>query len=163
MIDPRRLSQLFETHAGALMLFARQWRDRAAAEDVVQEVFVRLLLQPLEPRRIRPWLFKAVRNEAIAQARSGMRRQRREHNAMQPALFESRVSDLIDGSSAALALERLPGPQRQAIVLRIWGQMTLKEAAAVMELPTSTVFDLYRAGLAALQEDLGAICPDRHS
>jgi RNA polymerase sigma factor (sigma-70 family) len=160
MIDAAQLSEWFEAHCAPLTLYARQWLDRTAAEDVVQEVYVRLLQQHAKPANVKAWLFKAVRNEAISQSRSTLRRRKREQNA--PAArekwFESSASDLIDGAMARLAMETLPPTQREVIVLRIWGQMTLKEAAAVMGCSISTVFDQYRAGLQALRKRMGAPC-----
>ena len=60
----------FDAHAASLILYARQWLDRSAAEDAVQEVFLRLLaLRGREPANVRAWLFASVRNEAISQQR----------------------------------------------------------------------------------------------
>ncbi|MDB5300361.1 MAG: polymerase sigma factor, sigma-70 family [Phycisphaerales bacterium] len=160
MIDPAQLSEWFEAYCAPLTLYARQWLDRAAAEDVVQEVYVRLMSQPVTPANVKAWLFKAVRNEAISQSRSTLRRRKREQNlpGAREEWFETSASDLIDGAAARKAMESLPPPQREVIVLRIWGQMTLKEAAAVTGSSISTVFDQYRAGLKTLRERMSAPC-----
>ena len=42
MADPSQLSGWFETHGRALVLYARQWLDSDSAEDLVQDVFLRL-------------------------------------------------------------------------------------------------------------------------
>jgi DNA-directed RNA polymerase specialized sigma24 family protein len=47
-------------------------------------------------------------------------------------------------------------------VLRIWGQMTLKEVAAITGASISTVFDQYRAGITALRERMGESCQNKN-
>src|SRR5436309_15644873 len=72
------VADMFEAHGPALLLYARQWVDAAAAEDVVQRVFVRLLASGRLPADARTWLFRCVRNEAISAWRTDQRRGRRE-------------------------------------------------------------------------------------
>jgi DNA-directed RNA polymerase specialized sigma24 family protein len=67
-IGPEVLGRLFDEHAAALALFARQWCD--TAEDVVQDAFVALARQVPAPDRPVAWLYRVVRNGAIA-ARGG--------------------------------------------------------------------------------------------
>ena len=57
-IDPATLGGWFDAYGAALVLYARQWLDRGAAEDVVQDVFVRLMAQPggQRPAHLRAWL-----------------------------------------------------------------------------------------------------------
>ena len=159
MIDPARLAAAFEAHGPAMALYARQWLDPAAAEDVAQEVFVRLMAQGAEPANLPAWLFRCVRNAAIAAARSGQRRKRREAAAVAGGVrgapwFEPRADDRIDAAAAQAALAHLPPNQREVIVLRLWSGMTLAAVAEVTGLAVSTVHDQYRAGLSAVRRVL---------
>jgi RNA polymerase sigma-70 factor (ECF subfamily) len=160
--DPAQFSRWFDAHAAALVLFARQWTagDRAAAEDVVQDAFVALLNQRRPPDNVRAWLFATVRNSAIAGARGGARRARRERDvgAIRGEWFDARPDDLIDASAAAAALDALPPGQREVIVMRLWGQMTLAEIAQVTGDATSTLFSRYRAGLAGIRKQMESPC-----
>jgi RNA polymerase sigma factor (sigma-70 family) len=159
MSNSAEFDRLFADHAGALVLYARQWLDRSLAEDVVQETFVRLLARLPTPSHPKAWLYRAVRNAAISQNRSQSRRQRREQKtSSDEAWFDTATSDWLDGLEAKDALESLPASQREVIVLRIWGQMSLKEIAAITQSSTSTVFDHYRAGLRKLRERFGVPC-----
>jgi len=159
MMDYRRFAQLFDAHAARLVLYARQWLDRAAAEDVVQEVYLRLLSQRTPPQNVKAWLYRAVRNEAISQQRSSQRRKQREQKSAETEVwFEPDQGTWIDGASAKAALQSLPDAQREVILLRIWGQMTLKEIAQITGSSTSSVFDQYRAGLKALREAMRVEC-----
>ena len=159
MIDPAQLATSFDAYAATLVLFARQWLVRSAAEDVVQDVFVNLLLQRRAPDNLKAWLFKAVRNAAISHARSATRRGNREkrHAVHRPDWFEPRPEDLIDAATAQQALESLAPEQREVIVLRIWGQMTFEEAAAALEISPNTAASRYRYGLAKLKEQLAPL------
>ena len=158
MLDPARLTQLFDAHAAQLVLYARQWLAGAEAEDVVQEVYVRLMLQSAEPLNPRAWLFKAVRNEAVTQNRSALRRRRREQAQTREEWFEAAVDEALDGAAARDALQALAPLQRETIVLRVWGRMTLKEIAAVTGLSLTSAFEQYRAGLVALRQKMDVPC-----
>lgn len=156
----RRLADLIHAHAAALVLFARQWC--AAPEDVVQEAFCKLAAQPAWPEDPPAWLFRVVRNAAIDVGKAERRRTRREAVAARPVRwFSERESEGLDAAAAVAALEALPPDQREVIVARLWGGMTLEQAATVAGCSVSTAFRRYEAGIAALRERLGVECPTR--
>lgn len=158
--DPVRLGRWYDAYGQALVLYARQWLP-AAAEDIVQEVFLRLLHKWREPAQVKAWLFRSVRNAAMSRLRSERRRQEHEH---QRALrcgdrfFEARPDDLVDAATAQKALMSLPDEQREVIILRIWAGLTLAEASEVTGDPVSTLFSRYAAGMAALRKALEVPC-----
>src|SRR4051812_25123482 len=131
--DPSKLAIWYRTHAAALTLYARQWGGPSAAEDAVQEAFTHLLAQSREPDNVKAWLYKTVRNASLSQLRSSHRRARRERDVTTapPEWFTPRPEDLIDASTAQSALANLPPDQREAVVLRIWGQASFAEIADV--------------------------------
>ena len=157
-IGPEQLGEWFEQHAARLVLYARQCAPgsgagEGVAEDLVQEVFLRLMEQSVPPGNVKAWLYKSVRNAAISEGRSNRRRVGRERNVagMRGSWFESKVDDLIDAGAAQEALGELPAIQREVVVLRIWGQMTLNEVAELVGMPLSSVYDQYKAGLAGIR------------
>ncbi len=160
LADVPACARWFETEAAALTLYARQWLDGAAAEDVVQEVFVRLLNQPCLPAQVRPWLYRSVRNGAISDLRSRRRRRKREAAVARQRgdWFQRQPGDLIDADTVQQALEHLPGDQREIVTLRIWGGLTLDEIAAVVGVSASTVSRKHRAGLKAIRTQLETSC-----
>jgi RNA polymerase sigma factor (sigma-70 family) len=162
MTDPAKLALWFEAHAAALVLYARQWiGDRGRAEDVVQEVFVRLMAQRAEPPNVKAWLHASVRNAAIDAARSSARRKRREETTAQAraaSWFDARPDDLLDAETAQRGLERLPERQREVVLLRVWSGMTLAEVSQVTGLAVSTAHDEYRRGLDALRRMMENPC-----
>src|SRR5437763_9540367 len=127
------IRELFEAHADALLLYARQWLGAARAEDVVQDVFLRLLAGGRLPSEPRTWLFRCVRNAAISAWRSDRRRGRREQAAGRGRAdwFVPRPEDRIDAEAAQEALRALSAVQREVVTLRIWSGLTLAEIGQV--------------------------------
>jgi RNA polymerase sigma-70 factor (ECF subfamily) len=77
---------------------------------------------------------------------------------IRPDWFDPRPEDLIDAAEAQKALESLPGEQREVIVMRIWGQMTLSEINRVTGEAVSTLFSRYRTGLARIKQQMESSC-----
>ena len=156
------IAGLFDTHAPALVLYARQWVGAAEAEDVLQRVFVRMLELCL-PSNPRSWLFRCVRNEAIATWRSSRRRTRREQSvaARAPAWLVASPDDPLDVLAAQAALETLSDDQREAVTLRLWAGLTLTEIADVTGVAPSTIQRRYEAALDALRQKLEQPCRNR--
>ncbi|KPK72025.1 MAG: hypothetical protein AMJ79_16075 [Phycisphaerae bacterium SM23_30] len=159
-MGPEELSGFYEAWGARLQLYARQWVGAAEAEDVVQEVFMRLLREHKQPTNVKAWLFRAVRNGSISQVRKekGRRRFRERLAEGEPGWFEAEAGDLIDAATAQQLLETLPQEQREVVTLRIWGQMTLKEVAEIVGEPISTVFSRYQAALETMRKKMEISC-----
>ena len=164
-IAPEELCYWYEAYGGRLLLYARQWLGADEAEDVVQEVFINLMKQPVQPQNIKAWLFRAVRNSSISQLRKLKRRRKYTERlgSGERGWFETRPGDLIDAATAQKALETLPREQREVVTLRIWGQMTLKETAEVVDQPISTVFSRYTAALEAIRKKMELSCKTKRN
>jgi RNA polymerase sigma-70 factor (ECF subfamily) len=157
MSDRDRLTQLVVDRAPGLTLYARQWLDdAAAAEDAVQEALTSLLSQRPPPNDPIAWMFRAVRNAAIDQARSSSRRRRREQAVaeLRREWFETGVDALIDAKDAQAALADLPPASREIVVLRIWSDLGFAQIADVMQMSLSTVHDRYVAALRQMRTRL---------
>lgn len=156
VIHPAELSRLLAAHGPPLALLARQWCD--AAEDVVQEAFVRLAEQNPPPDNPVAWLYRVVRNGGISMARAVGRRRRHEVEAGQlhAEWFEPTAADALDAELAAAALAELPVEQRETVVLRLWSGRSFEEIATLTDTSTSTAHRRYQAAIAALRQRLGA-------
>src|SRR5262245_11265688 len=97
-IDPELLGHLFDEHASALVLYARQWSGRP--EDIVQDAFVALARQRRRPDRVLPWLYRVVRNASIAEARSDRRRREREALASGTEGWFATADEQLDAADA---------------------------------------------------------------
>jgi RNA polymerase sigma factor (sigma-70 family) len=160
-IDPVILGRLFDEQAGALVLFARQWSD--VPDDIVQDAFVALARQDVVPDRVVPWLYRVVRNGAIAFARRARRRRRREERvasveALPCEPWFASADDQMDAQRASQFLVDLDGDTREAIVARLWGGLTFEEIARLQGCSLSTTYRRYQAGLARLHERLEPQC-----
>ena len=142
------------------MLYARGWLDGASAEDLVQDAFVALASQREAPGDVKGWLCRCVRNGSISRwRRAGRQRRLGEQMATERSgWFESRADDLIDAAAAAAALGELEEESREVVVLRIWGQMTLREVGEVVGMPVSTVHMKYQQALESLRKRMVRSC-----
>jgi len=160
-LGPEELSRLLDEHGRGLVLYARQWCD--TPEDVVQDAMVLLVRQAVRPENAVAWLYRVVRNGAISTLRSAERRTRREAAVAhrREPWFDASESDRLDAQQAARALAELPIEQRETIVARLWGGLSLEQIAEMTGSSTSSVHRWYQKGLAALQERLGEKCPEK--
>ncbi len=108
-------------------------------------------------------MVQAIRWAAIDQGRQISRRQDRETAYQQDVdlrfgdYFEADFDSAERGRLVQEALEALDPPQRDVIVLKIWGGMTANEIAEALEVSPNTVSSRYRYGLGALKRRLGAV------
>ena len=151
-IGPEQLGRVFDAHADVLALYARQWCD--GPEDVVQEAFLQLARQRNTPDRVVPWLYRVVRNGAIAASRSDRRRRNREARASGREPWFAPDADRIDAEEVAKLLAELAPESRSVVVARIWGELTFEEIAEAEGCSLTTAHRRYRAGLERLQERL---------
>jgi RNA polymerase sigma-70 factor (ECF subfamily) len=151
-IEPETLGELYREHAPALLLYARQWPQ--SGEDVIQEAFVRLAQQSPPPERVLPWLYRVVRNAALAAGRADARRRKREGAACTRQTWFAEADDRLDADEAARLLAELPLELRETIVARVWGGLTFEEIAHLVGCSLPTAHRRFQAGLAQLRERL---------
>jgi RNA polymerase sigma factor (sigma-70 family) len=160
-VGPERLESLAKEHAAALVLYARQWC--AAPEDVVQEAFLKLVVQNRPPDNPVPWLYRVVRNGALQANRAA--RRRRHHEAVAAARtsawFTAEDAAGLDIEATTAALQTLPVEQREVIVAHLWGGLTFEQVGGVAGCSAATAYRLFVAGLSALREKLRVPCPNR--
>ena len=138
----------------ALLAYARSIiGDRAEAEDALQQVFMKLLAADVAlPREPRPYLFRAVRNVCLNRRRSRVR----EVSRQEPPTFTSANGLQELARDLEEALRKLPDEQREVVLLRVWGEMTLDEAAQVLDISINTASSRYRYALGKLRLRFGA-------
>jgi len=149
-MDPMTLGRLYRQHAPALRLYARQWSD--SGEDLVQDAFVRLAQQTPAPERVLSWLYRVIRNQALANYRSSARRRNRER-ARAGAWFRV-ADDPLDAQEATRLLAELSLEMREVIVAKLWGGLTFAEIAELVGCSLPTAQRRYQAGLTELRERL---------
>ncbi len=133
--------------------------DVATAEDVVQDVFLRLQARP--PRlQDESKLPAYVRAAVLNGCRMALRRRRRTWGHTEPHeppvwSAESAVMLGEDRREVLAALRRLPRRQREALVLRYYLELDDAEVARVMGIRPGTVRSTMVRALAALERRLG--------
>ena len=157
--EPAAFGVLYARHAGAVFGLAhRILRDRAAAEDVTQDVFAGLWcrreLYAPERGALRGWLLTITRNRAIDVLRRGSRRHEPLEQAYDCAEAPERTEDEAFRRDAAatlcVALCGLPDEQRTAVELSYFADLTQTEIAARLSVPLGTVKSRVRLGLRKL-------------
>lgn len=151
-MEPTVLGRLYRQHAPALRLYARQWGG--SAEDLVQEAFVRLAQQTPPPDQVLPWLYRVVRNAALAAQRSATRRRQREQRVSPPEAWFARAEDRLDADEATHLLAELPLELREVIVARLWGGLTFEDIACLAGCSLPTAHRRYQTGLTQLRQRL---------
>ena len=154
-INQKQLAQWYEAYGTELTLYARQLSPDQRAEDIVQDAFIKLLKQRRCPDNVRAWLFRVVRNASISMTRRLQRRQAEHKSACPETLwFESQCDDLIDARLAQDLLGTLEPHLREIVVLRIWGQMTLREISQVMNKSIPWIHRDYKMALEIIKKKL---------
>jgi RNA polymerase sigma-70 factor (ECF subfamily) len=158
------LAEAYRRHAGAVLALARRLLvDTMLAEEVVQEVFLRLWNQPekFDPERgaLRSYLLTQCHGRSVDLLRSETsRRGREERDARRTAEsgydLEHEVVDLTMAERVKEALELLPEGERQAIALAYFGGHTYREVAELLHEPEGTIKSRIRSGLRRLHSDL---------
>jgi RNA polymerase sigma-70 factor (ECF subfamily) len=151
------LAEAYRRHAGSVFaLSSRLLGDRTLAEEIVQEVFVRLWDSPdkFDPERgsLRSYLLAQCHGRSVDLVRSEQSRRQREerdHRRTAEAGYdvEHEVWDLAVAEHVQDALGTLPNDERRAIELAYFGGHTYREVATMLGQPEGTVKSRIRSGL----------------
>lgn len=132
--------------------------ERAVAEDLVQQAYVELLSGKarFEGRSsLKTFVFSVVQNLARGRFRRVASRLRlAEHIGQNPVELAVETPDTVDRRTVWLAVQGLPGRQRDIIELVFCREMTIEEASAVMGVTTGTGRVHYERAKKALRTSL---------
>jgi RNA polymerase sigma-70 factor (ECF subfamily) len=158
------LAEAYRRHGGACFGLAQRLAgDRSFAEEVVQEVFLRLWNQPdkFDPDRgtLRSYLLAQTHGRSVDLVRSESARRRREErearmNAESGYDLEREVWDLALAEHVREAVSKLADGERAAIELAYFGGHTYREVARILDQPEGTIKSRIRSGLARLRSEL---------
>jgi RNA polymerase sigma-70 factor (ECF subfamily) len=137
--------RLYERHAAGLYAFALGLtHERNAAEDVVQDAFVRLLASSSGVALVRPFLYAAARNRVRDEGRRRSVRRR----ARVPAPADARPAEdwaLLED------LRRLEPEPREVLLLKVFGGFTFAEISDLLGIPLSTAATRHQVAVEALE------------
>jgi RNA polymerase sigma-70 factor (ECF subfamily) len=162
--DENAFAEVYRRHGRSVYGLARRvLGDETEAEDLTQEVFLRLWKNPagFDPARgtLRTYLLTQTHGRAVDALRSRVARTRREERdarATATATYdiEREIWDLALAEHVAGALEALPAEERAAIDLAYFGGHTYREVARMLSAPEGTVKSRIRNGLQKMRSML---------
>ncbi len=143
---------LYQQHGPGLLLYACSLLGRKhEAEDVLQQVFMKLLEQNMIPEDPRPYLFRSVHNVALNLIRSENKQV--ELAEIEP-WFEAPQQDHAALVTLTIELMHVPYEQRQVLVLHIWGGLSFDEIGSVLTVSANTAASRYRYALQKLRANM---------
>jgi RNA polymerase sigma factor (sigma-70 family) len=161
--DDRAWSVLYDELAGRLVRYLRA-RGARDPEDLVGEVFVQLArgLPRFEGSEaaMRGWAFLIARNRLLDEARHGRRHPTETLDLVDDvtlvAAGDTETEALSRVGSARLhrLLGALTPDQRDVLLMRVVGDLSLEQVAAALGKRIGAVAQLQRRGLAALRREL---------
>lgn len=164
--DEGALAELYERHGGAVFALARRLvKSRELAEEVAQEVFMRLWNRPerfdADRGALRSFLMADTHGRSIDMLRSELSRrdrERKEHlmDVKEPANLENEVWTNVASLEVREAVAGLSDGERKAIELAYFGGYTYRQVAAALGEPEGTVKSRIRTGLQRLKGQLAA-------
>jgi RNA polymerase sigma-70 factor (ECF subfamily) len=147
---------------GLLNLFYRYTNDRWLAEDLTQEVFLRVyksapLYEPRAPFKV--WLYRVAKNLCFNELKARRVRERPVEQEAEPPTPHDELVRTQREARVRRAIEGLPERQRLALILRRFEGLSLAEAAAVMETTAGAVEQLLARAKASLRQTLADLLP----
>src|SRR5258707_7420414 len=168
--DDTALGPLYRRYVPTVFKIAAESLGRDAAEDIVQEVFASVWknAERFDPARgsVRPWIVQIARSRVLNELRR--RSRKRESGDERDA---SALQELPDGASppdqvvweeyrrSAIqkAIGSLAPPQRQALSLAFFEDLTHEQVAETLKVPLGTTKTRIRSGIQQLRIALAAM------
>ena len=158
--DQSALARIYGRLGGVVYGMCRQvLHDDGLAQDVAQEIFLRLWNEPkrFDAQRgsLRSFLLREARSRSIEKVRSEEARTQRETRSelrerpIAPNAERDALQSLTS-NAVRTALLQLPQDERSAIVLAYYGGHSYRDVASALETPEGTVKSRIRSGLSKL-------------
>ncbi|HRU04629.1 MAG TPA: sigma-70 family RNA polymerase sigma factor [Candidatus Brocadiia bacterium] len=151
--------KLFARHQGRVgSVLRRLTRNASDAEELTQETFLRVLRgsELFRGGKFTSWLYRIALNLArdLGRRRKAVTLEREEATPSGRAGPSEQAAQAEEAEMVRRALERLPGPQKTAIILSRYEGLSYEEIAEIEECSVDAVKQRVRRGLMALSEDL---------
>ena len=157
-MDEGRFEELYEKYANDVLRVSYFYLgDRQQAEDVTQDVFVRLLTHApeLEAGREKAWLLKVALNRCRDLWRgSWVKRVVLGSPAMELTPAPDQMDDRLEKQELMAAIRRLPADFRDVILLHYYQGYGISEMAELLRVPEGTISSRLSRGRKKLEEIL---------
>jgi RNA polymerase sigma-70 factor (ECF subfamily) len=157
-------AEAYRRHAGAVFALAQRllW-ERALAEEMLQEIFLRLWEHPdrFDQSRgsLRSFLLMDAHARCVDRIRSDSRRREREERSARAGVvteydLDLEAYDLDVAGQVREVMATLSDGERRAIELAYFGGHTYREVARILDEPEGTIKSRIRTGLSRLRTQL---------
>ncbi len=158
------LSEIYHQHKQGLFSLALSvTRNRAEAEDAVQDAFMKLARKEITPSGDNvAYVFATVRNASLDR----LRKRKRIVDAPE-FIFDAEKSkepkpgiELIEQERNFIIrkeIEKLEEPQREVIMLKLFSGLTFEQISEILQEPLSTVSSRYSRTLKSLKSKMEAL------
>lgn len=179
--DAKAFEQLVSRHQRGIYNFLlRSVRDRARAEELLQEVFLRVIRSKQRYERtakFTTWLYAIARNLCVDESRRARFRDHASLDAGRPgkdgeggrSMLATLAADDVPTDEAAeagtlrerlaAAVDHLPEEQREVFLLRQLAGLSFREIGETVGIPENTVKSRMRYALEKLRGELGDLRP----
>ena len=151
---------IFDRYYAALCAVARiYFDDSQQAEDIVQQLFIKLWEQPhLQTIHdsIRNYLLTSIRNSCVNQLAKKQVEEKRLQTHFRPEEMEETFDFMVNQEEQLIfkqAMEQLPIQCRRSIELVYFSNQTYRDAAGQMDVSVNTVKSHLKIGLRKLKEN----------
>ena len=155
------VEQLYDLYATDILRFSYFYLgDRQKAEDVTQDVFIRLITNHpvLEPGHEKSWLLKVALNRCRDHWRSSwVRRMVLGHPAFELFPAPDQIGSLSDQAALAEAVNRLPQEFKEVVLLFYYQNFSVSEIASLLSIAEGTVSSRLNRARSRLKKDLEGV------
>ena len=157
-MDDRQFEELYEQYANDVLRVSYFYLgDRQQAEDVTQDVFVRLLTSApeLRPGSEKAWLLKVALNRCRDIWRAAwVKRVVLGSPALDLAPAPDQIDDRLERQELMAAIRKLPADFRDAILLHYYQGLGITEIAEMLNVPEGTISSRLSRGRKKLEQIL---------
>lgn len=151
--DKEAFAQLYnELEKPVFTIVSRIVQSKEIAEDVTQDIFVKLFVCPPDSsvKNPRAWIFQMTRNFAI----NALRRQSIDIEDVEP-VADDPIGRVVMRMDIESAISRLPQLEREILSLRLNAGLHFQEIAHITSLSMPAAYRKYRKAIKTLRELLG--------
>jgi RNA polymerase sigma-70 factor (family 1) len=168
--DAAAFTRAFDAYRTELRAYAQRFvRSREAAEDVVQDVFLRAWNRWTEidlTVNLRGYLYRATRNSALNHLRDELAEKRSATQYDGPSLVEAPMGEAAVcaeeiGRAVESVVHRMPPRQRAVVTLRLRNQLSNAAIAASLGISVKGVERQITRAIRTLREQLPALLGER--
>jgi RNA polymerase sigma-70 factor, ECF subfamily len=153
------IRQLYSHYAKALQGYVERFcPDRASADDIVQETFIRawrhLPQLSADDRPVRPWLFRVARNLLIDANRAARARPTTVQEPTGEVGTDSGLEEILDRELVSAALQHLSPAHQTVLVETFYRGGTMATVARELGIPHGTARSRLHYALDAMRKQL---------